>query len=147
MDSVKDYWKNIEQCTVQNLLVLFFIGLGIFLFIVLFLAPITLTLNTVEIIFSSTLALAGILIAVVGLLLTIYITQDLKKGEWSGEFRILIRIITISVIICFATSLLALYSLANPECKILLAALTLLFCSIIYINTFIVAATVITILR
>jgi hypothetical protein len=39
-----------------------------------------------------------------------------------------------------------LYSLANPKCEILLAALPLLFCAIIYINTFIVAATVITIL-
>lgn len=147
MCSVKDCRKRIEQWTVQNLLVLFFIGLGIFLFIIHFLAPITLTLNTVEIIFSSTLSLTGILIAVVGLLLTMYITQALETGEWSGEFRILIRIITISVIIGFATSLVALYSLANPECKILLTVLPLLFCSIIYINTFIVAATVITILR
>lgn len=148
MYSVKDYRKKIEQGTVQNLLViLFFIGLGIFLSIIHCLAPITLTSRTVAIIFSSTLSLAGILIAVVGLLLTMYITLKIKKTGKGKEFRILIGIITFSVIISFATSLLALYSLANPECEILLAALSLLFCGIIYINTVIVAATVITILR
>jgi hypothetical protein len=40
-----------------------------------------------------------------------------------------------------------LYLLANPEYIILSAALPLLFCGIIYINTVIVAATVICIVR
>ena len=145
---VNDVWMKIGQNKVQILLViLFFIGLGAFLTIIHCLAPITLTLKTIEIIFSSTLSLAGILIAVVGILLTLYITREIEDNDKGKEFRILIGIITFSVIISFVTSLLALYLLANPGYNFLLAALPLLFCGIIYINTVIVAATVICIVR
>ena len=147
MYSVKDCGKKIESWTGQNLLVLFFIGLGIFLSIIHFLAPITLASRTVEIIFSSTLSLAGILIAVVGVLLAICHSRNLIGTEAGKKYLILFEILTLSVIIGFATSLLALYSLANPECKILLTVLPLLFCSIIYMNIVIVPTTVITILR
>lgn len=148
MYSVKDCWKKIEQWTVQNLLViLFFLGLGIFLSIIHFLAPITLTSKTVEIIFSSTLSLAGILIAVVGVLLAICHSHNLIGTEAGKKYQILLCLLTLSVTIGFATSLLALYSLANPECKILLTVLPLLFCSIIYMNIVIVPTTVINIAR
>jgi hypothetical protein len=146
MYSVKDYRKRIKQWKVQNLLVLFFIGLGIFLSIIHFLAPITLTSGTVAIIFYSTLSLAGILIAHVGVLLAIYHSRNLRRTEAGKKYEILLWLLTLSVIIGFATSLLAFYSLANPECKILLTVLPLLFCTIIYMTIVIVPTTVITIL-
>ena len=145
-DKVKNFGKNIEQNTV--LLVMFFsLGLLLFLSIICLLVPITLTSETVKIIFSSTLSLSGILIAVVGILLTIYYTHDLKGSKSGKKYVILISILTFSVTIGFATSLLALFSLANPGCKILLATLPLLFCSIIYMNTVSIITATITILR
>lgn len=126
--------------------VLFFLSLSIFLTLLHFFAPISLTSHIVEIILNSSLSLSGILIAVIGILLGIYISQSLKNTEHGEDFQILLSILTFSVFISFTTSILALYSLANPDCKTISTIILHMFFSIIYMNAITVAATVIKIL-
>ena len=129
------------------LVVLFFVGLGAFLALLHFLAPISLTSDAAKVISTSILAFSGILIAVIGVLLAMYISQNLKGTEDGKDFQILLGILTLSMVMSFATGLLAFYSLANPDCMTLLAVLAKLFCAIIYMNAVIVSVTVVKIMR
>ena len=111
------------------------------LFLNLF-ASLTLTDVIVNILLNSGLTLSSILIAVVGILLTIYLSKDIKKSKHGKDFRILIYILTCSIVASFVMSILALYSLSYPGCNILLILLSNLFLAIIIANIFAVIGTV-----
>ncbi len=77
------------------LVVIFFLGLALFHL----LEPLVLTLEIAKMIFSSTLSLSGILIAVVGIMLSMYISQGLNRTEVGKDFQMLLGILTFSLLI------------------------------------------------
>jgi hypothetical protein len=93
--------------------------------------PLSLTKEIVNCIFDAGLTIAGILIAVVGILLSIFISQKLKSLPAGRNIVILINLLTSSIVACFIMSILALYLYNYPGNYIISTLLVNLFFAII----------------
>lgn len=133
-------WKEMRSLGVVLLIALVAFVLNLIIFQLIW--PINITAGRAETIFTSTLSLSGILIAVIGILLSIYVSQGIAKTDHKMHFQQLIAVLTLSVIVSFITSLLSLYLIANPGCDKLSTVISNLFCSLIIINIVAIIATV-----
>jgi hypothetical protein len=110
-------------------------------------APLSLTKETVNCIFDAGLTTSGMLIAVVGILLSIFISQNLKEKPAGSKIRSLIWALTISIAASFSMSIFALYLINYPGSEILTIILVNLFFAVIIVIVASIIGTVCNILK
>ena len=110
-------------------------------------APLSLAKETVNCIFDAGLTTSGMLIAVVGILLSIFISQNLKEKPSGSSISQLIWSLTLSIAASFSMSIFALYLINYPGSEILTIILVNLFFAVIIVIVASIIGTVYNVLK